>query len=103
MPDDGSMVADGAQKPIPKASLEAGVAQLRDGVRAMSDWIRQAHGQDLGEGLIQIREAGIDSLEAIFADGLRRFDESVGRCMKMAGRWNGERMGGGLRSRRRVV
>src|SRR5438034_235712 len=31
---------------------------------------------DLGEGLIQIREAGIDSLEAVFADGLRRFDQS---------------------------
>src|SRR2546422_8919223 len=42
----------------------------------MSGWIREADGQELGEGLIQIRESGIASLEAVFADGLRRFDES---------------------------
>src|SRR2546430_9816493 len=42
----------------------------------MSEGIREAKGQDLGEGLIQIREAGIDPLEAVFADGLRRFDDS---------------------------
>src|SRR5437762_9974006 len=42
----------------------------------MSDWVREANGQVLGEGMIQIREAGIDSLEAVFADGLRRFDQS---------------------------
>jgi len=70
------MVAAVAQRTRSKTPLEAVVAQLRDGVHAMSDWIRQADGQDLGEGLIQIREAGIDSLEAVFADGLRRFDES---------------------------
>ena len=70
------MVAAVAQRTRSKTPLEAVVAQLGDGVHAMSDWIRQADGQDLGEGLIQIREAGIDSLEAVFADGLRRFDES---------------------------
>ena len=70
------MVAAVAQRTRSKTPLEAVVAQLRDGVHAMSDWVRQADGQDLGEGLIQIREAGIDSLEAVFADGLRRFDES---------------------------
>ena len=70
------MVAAVAQRTRSKTPLEAVVAQLRDGVHAMSDWIRQADGQDLGEVLIQIREAGIDSLEAVFADGLRRFDES---------------------------
>src|SRR5256714_3219341 len=71
----GDMVAAIAQRPRVKIPLKA-VAQLRDGVHAMSAWIREADGQDLGEGLIQIREAGIDSLEAVFADGLRRFDES---------------------------
>jgi len=56
--------------------LDGVIAQIREGVHAMSDWIHQANGQDLGEGLIQIREAGNDPLEAVFADGLRRFDDS---------------------------
>ncbi len=42
----------------------------------MATWIRGADGEGLGEGLIQIREAGIDPLEAIFATGVRRFDKS---------------------------
>jgi len=42
----------------------------------MAAWIRQAEGEALGEGLIQIREAGIDPLEAAFATGVRRFDKS---------------------------
>ncbi|HEY9287864.1 MAG TPA: DUF222 domain-containing protein [Candidatus Dormibacteraeota bacterium] len=42
----------------------------------MRDVIARAEGTVLGEALIQIREAGIDPLEATFAEGLRRFDES---------------------------
>ena len=42
----------------------------------MAAWIREAHGEALGEGLIQIRETGIDPLEAAFASGVRRFDKS---------------------------
>jgi hypothetical protein len=42
----------------------------------MAAWIRDAEGDALGEGLIQIREAGIDPLEAVFAIGVRRFDKS---------------------------
>jgi len=42
----------------------------------MAAWIRDAEGDALGEGLIQIREAGIDPLEAAFATGVRRFDRS---------------------------
>ena len=42
----------------------------------MAAWIREAEGDALGEGLIQIREAGIDPLEAVFAIGVRRFDRS---------------------------
>jgi len=42
----------------------------------MAAWIRDAEGDALGEGLIQIREAGIDPLEAVFAVGVRRFDKS---------------------------
>ena len=42
----------------------------------MSAWVSTADGEALGEALIQIREAGIDPLEAVFADGLRRFDKA---------------------------
>ncbi len=38
-------------------------------------WIQEIDDAALGEELIQIREA-IDRLEAVFADGLRRFDKS---------------------------
>src|SRR6266571_698514 len=58
------------------ANFEAAVEQLRRGVQAMATWLRGADGEGLGEGLIQIREAGIDPLEAIFATGVRRFDKS---------------------------
>lgn len=56
--------------------LDAPVEKLRTAVQAMSAWVREAHGDSLGEALIQIREAGIDPLEAAFAAGLRRFDKS---------------------------
>ena len=49
---------------------------LRTGVQAMASWIREAEGAALGEGLVQIREVGIDPLEAAFATGVRRFDKS---------------------------
>jgi hypothetical protein len=49
---------------------------LRTGVQAMANWIREAEGAALGEGLVQIREVGIDPLEAAFATGVRRFDKS---------------------------
>jgi len=52
------------------------VASLRASVHAMSACVREADGETLGEALIQIREAGIDPLEAVFADGVRRFDRS---------------------------
>src|SRR5438270_219535 len=58
------------------AHFESAVRQLRVGVQAMAAWVRQTEGEALGEGLIQIREAGIDPLEAVFATGVRRFDES---------------------------
>src|SRR5207248_2959812 len=58
------------------AHFETAVKQLRMGVQAMATWIRDADGEGLGEGLIQLREAGIDPLEAVFATGVRRFDRS---------------------------
>jgi hypothetical protein len=56
--------------------FEAALEKMRDGVQAMGAWVHQADDAALGEGLIQIRETGIDPLEAVFASGLRRFDKS---------------------------
>src|ERR1700719_3550180 len=56
--------------------FEAALQKMRDGVQAMAAWVQEARGEDLGEGLIQIRESGIDPLEAAFAGGVRRFDKS---------------------------
>jgi hypothetical protein len=58
------------------AHFESALEKLQVGVQAMATWIRGADGEGLGEGLIQIRETGIDPLEAIFATGVRRFDKS---------------------------
>src|SRR5712692_3853510 len=65
---DGSMAASGNRSGPPVASLRTAVDQ-------MAAWVREADGPALGEALIQIRETGIDRLEAVFADGLRRFDK----------------------------
>src|SRR5437899_2401945 len=56
--------------------FEAAVGKLRAGVQAMTAWVGEAEAEGLGEALIQIREAGIDPLESVFADGVRRFDKS---------------------------
>src|SRR2546422_2078970 len=49
---------------------------LRASVHGVAACIRDADGETLGQALIQIRETGIDPLEAVFAIGVRRFDES---------------------------
>lgn len=56
--------------------FEAAVQSLRAGVQAMSALAREADEETLGEALIQIRESGIDPLEAVFVSGVRRFDKS---------------------------
>jgi uncharacterized protein DUF222 len=56
--------------------VQAAVAQMRAGVHAMAAVVREADSETLGVALIQIRETGIDPLEAVFADGVRRFDKS---------------------------
>src|SRR5438445_5594261 len=56
--------------------FETAVGKLRAGVQAMTAWVGEAEAEGLGEALIQIREAGIDPLEAVFASGVRRFDKS---------------------------
>ena len=58
------------------SELQGAVEELQIAVRRMATCIRGADATDLGEGLIQIREVGIDPLEAVFARGLRRFDQA---------------------------
>src|ERR671937_904841 len=60
----------------PSISVEATVKSVREAVEAMAGLVRSSEGEALGEALIQIREAAIDPLEAIFAEGVRRFDKS---------------------------
>src|SRR3989475_3530196 len=56
--------------------LDAAMQSLRASVHGVGACIRDAEADGLGEALIQIREAGIDPLEAVFATGVRRVDES---------------------------
>jgi hypothetical protein len=49
---------------------------LRASVHTVAACVREADGETLGEALVQIREIGIDPLEAVFATGVRRFDKS---------------------------
>jgi len=59
-----------------KSELQGAAEDLKSAVQRMATCIRAAVAAELGEGLIQIREVGIDPLEAVFAKGLRRFDKS---------------------------
>src|SRR5438128_10101861 len=56
--------------------MDAAVRQMRVGVQAMSALIRQNDIETLGVAVIQIRESGIDPLEAVFAEGVRLLDKS---------------------------
>ena len=58
------------------SEVREAVEGLEAAVKRLATCIRAADASDLGEGLIQIREVGIDPLEAVFASGLRRFDKS---------------------------
>src|ERR1700737_4237379 len=71
-----SMATVEVQRTAGTHRFEAALDKMRAGVQAMSAWIREVEGEALGDGLIQIREAGIDPLEAVFAGGVRRFDKS---------------------------
>lgn len=50
--------------------------QLKAAVNQVMACAQEADGAELGELLIEIRESGIDPLEAAFATGVRRFDKS---------------------------
>src|ERR1700675_3157890 len=64
------------ERTVGSRRFEAALEKMRDGVQAMAAWVHEARGEELGEVLIQIRESGIDPLEAAFAGGVRRFDQS---------------------------
>jgi len=70
------MAAVQVERTAGSRSFEAALEKMRDGVQAMAACIGAADGEALGEGLVQIRESGIDPLEAVFASGVRRFDQS---------------------------
>src|SRR2546430_2690981 len=55
---------------------DAAVRQMRAGVQAMSALIREGDIETLGVALIQIRERGVDPLEAVSGVGLRRLAKS---------------------------
>jgi hypothetical protein len=63
------MAASGAYQGPP-------IAETQALVKRWAGWFRDASDQVLGNGLIALREAGIDAFEVVFAEGLRRFDKS---------------------------
>src|SRR6195256_4212614 len=92
-------VAEAERKPGSRR-LEAAMRSRRAGVQAGSACVQHADDETLGEALIQIREAGIDPLEAVFANGVRRFDKSgeykADGALSLTAwlRWNGKLSGG---------
>src|SRR5438105_6908068 len=76
MAHDGSMATLGTLVKPAVSELQGAAEDLQTAVRRMAKCIKEADAAELGEGLIQIREVGIDPLEAVFASGLRRFDKS---------------------------
>ncbi len=56
--------------------VQDAAGRLRAATDEMRLLVRGADGPVLAEALIQVRESGVDPLEAVFVEGLRRFDES---------------------------
>jgi hypothetical protein len=54
---------------------ETPISQLDAALERVAAWLRRIDGTTLGEGLIQVRER-IDRTEAMFVDGVGRFDRS---------------------------
>ncbi|MDQ6720442.1 MAG: hypothetical protein M3003_06575, partial [Candidatus Dormibacteraeota bacterium] len=70
------MAAVEVQRTSATRQLDDAMQSLRASVQAVSECVHKAGGATLAEALVQIREAGIDPLEAVFATGVRRFDKS---------------------------
>jgi hypothetical protein len=65
---DGTMAVAGTRSGSPLTRIKAALDEL-------PDWLSHLEDASLGEPLIEIREV-IDRSEAMFADGVRRFDKS---------------------------
>jgi hypothetical protein len=70
------MAGSGSVIALRQSEAKAAAEQLQAAVKRVSATAQEAEGAELGELLILIREAGIDPLEAAFATGVRRFDQS---------------------------
>jgi len=70
------MPASGSVIELRPSRAQAAADQLQAAVKVVLACAQEADGADLGGLLIQIRELGIDPLEAAFATGVRRFDKS---------------------------
>ena len=71
---DGSVATVIALKRPSLDDVMAAGERTRAAIKEWQTLVTTAEGPVLGEALIQMREAGIDPLEAAFAEGLRRFD-----------------------------
>src|SRR3977135_3985608 len=56
--------------------VQEAAGRLRAATVEMRYMVREADGPVLAEALIQVRESGVDPLEAVFAEAVRRFEES---------------------------
>ena len=70
------MAASGSVIELRNGRAVAAGRQLKAAVTHVMACAQEADGAELGELLIEIRESGIDPLEAAFATGVRRFDKS---------------------------
>src|ERR1700730_16271681 len=70
------MAASGSVIELRNGRAVAAGRQLKAAVEQVMACAQEADGAELGELLIEIRESGIDPLEAAFATGVRRFDKS---------------------------
>src|SRR5947209_15023161 len=70
------MAAAGSMIELRTSPAQRAANELQAAVKRVLACAQEAEGAELGELLIQIRETGIDPLEAAFAAGVRRFDKS---------------------------
>src|SRR5438445_6429996 len=70
------MAAAGSMIELRTSPAQRAANELQAAVKRVLACAQEAEGAELGELLIQIRETGIDPLEAAFATGVRRFDKS---------------------------
>src|SRR5438132_5768131 len=71
-----NMAAAGSMIELRTSPAQRAANELQAAVKLVLTCAQEAEGAELGELLIQIRETGIDPLEAAFATGVRRFDKS---------------------------